>query len=66
MSAEQKGIVVRIRPYYAESLRALWKRMDKLNILPAKTLNEALYNELQNIELRWQDNINEAEEEVGS
>jgi len=61
--ANQKGIIVRVPPHWAARLREKFQWLKAHSAAPAKTIQEALLDELINIELRWDDAIGEILEE---
>jgi hypothetical protein len=60
---KNRGIIIRILPHHAKEFKAIWQQMKALDITDdfGETMNEAIYNELQNLQLRWTDAINDAE-----
>lgn len=61
-----KGIVIRILPHHAEQFREQWTEMKHLDISEdaGPSLHEAIYAELQNLQLRWGDAIEYAKEQI--
>ena len=65
-SERQLVIRILILPHHTATFRKLWKDMEKLGITSdfGPTLHEAIYSELQNLQLRWEDAISDAESEA--
>ena len=59
---KDRGIIIRILPHHAQVFRDLWKGLRKAGIAEdfGASMNDAIYSELQNLQLRWQDAINDA------